>query len=181
MPREKTWTNPDGLVVGFGTHTTDNIVPGVTTDKGGFKIAKMLIDATTLEDVGSVTAASFFPQSIRIKRGAIIKRATLEAQVAAVSAGGGTLTVGTYKAQTPATVDDQDGIDATVAVAALNAIGKIVICDGALVNGTVAAGATADADVEIVATRATAAFTAGKFLLTVEYEEPAHGNDGLAA
>lgn len=182
MPRERTWSNSDGLVVGFGTHTEDNRVPGVTAEKGTpYKVAKAFLVATTLEDVGSVTAASFYPQSIRLKRGSRITRAHFQVHEVFVSAGGGTLTIGTYRAQTPGTVDDQDGIDATIAVAAINAIGEIVVCDGALVNGTVPVGATSDSDVEIVFTRATAAFTAGTGTLTVEYVEPNDGADGLAA
>ncbi len=182
MPRERTWSNNDGLVVGFGTHTEDNRVPAVTAERGsGLKTLKVFIVGTALEDVGSVTAASFYPQSARLKRGARIRSAHFQVHEVFTSGGAATLTIGTYKAQTPGTVDDQDGIDATVAIAAINGIGEIVVCDGALVNGTIPVGATSDSDVEIVATRATAAFTAGTGTLTIEYEEPTNGADGLAA
>jgi hypothetical protein len=141
----------------------------------------MFVVGTALEVTSSVTAASFHPQSIRIKRGSRIRSAHFQVHTAFTSGGSATLTLGTYKAQTPATVDDQDGIDAAIALTAIDAIGDIVVCDGALVNGVVSVGATANDDVELVALYTTAAFTAGTGTLTVEYEEPSDGANGLAS
>lgn len=69
-------------------------------------------------------------------------------------------------------MDDADGIDAAVALTAIDAIGEIVQCDGAVVNGTIAVGATANGDCYIAPSYNTAVFTAGKGLLTIEYIEP---------
>ena len=82
------------------------------------------------------------------------------------SGGAATLTIGAYT-QAGAAVD-ADGIDATVALAAL-AANKGVACDGALVGGTATVGA---ADVYIEANYGTAAFTAGEAKLVIEYIEP---------
>jgi hypothetical protein len=173
MPRNNTWTNADGLVVGFGTHTADNAVPAVVSEAGPFKVVQAMVLGTAIEASASLTAASLPPQAIRIKRGSLIKRATFET-VVAFTGSSSTLNIGTYKADTIATVDDADGIDATIALTAMDAVGETVICDGALVNGVVPVGATSDSDVQIVFGYGTAAFTAGKGILTVEYQEPSY-------
>jgi hypothetical protein len=168
MPRNATWTNSDGLVVGFGTHSVDNNVPAEDAGNGSVKVAKLLITGTSLED--TVTVTSLPPQAIRLKRGARITRAFLQVVTAFTSGGSATLDIGTFA--TDATADDADGIDAAVALTAIDAIGEMVTCDGALVGGAVAAGATANSDVVIAASYNTAAFTAGTAILTVEYVEP---------
>jgi hypothetical protein len=168
MARQNTWTNQDGLIVGFGTHSVDNNVPAEDAGNGSVKVAKLLITGTALED--TVTVASLPPQSVRIKRGARITRAFLQVVTAFTSGGAATLDIGTFAAD--ATADDADGIDAAVALTAIDAIGEMVSCDGALVGATVAAGATSNSDVIIAASYNTAAFTAGTAILTVEYVEP---------
>ena len=76
------------------------------------------------------------------------------------------MTIGTY--QQDGTVVDADGIDATIALAAL-AANKAVACDGAAAGGTATVGAN---DVYIEAIYGTAAFTAGEAKLVIEYIEP---------
>lgn len=173
MAREATWTNADGLVVGFGTHSDDNRVPAVQANRDGYRVITMTFTGTELEDIASLTAASLFPQTPRIPRGSLIHRATFQVVTAFDSAGdAGTLTIGTVAYGAIGTVDDVDGIDATVAQSAIDAIGETVICNGALVGGTVPVGATSNTDVAIVAGYATAAFTAGEGILVVEYSLP---------
>lgn len=168
MPRGNTWTNSDGLVVGFGTHSVDNNVPAEDAGNGSVKVVKLVIKGTSLED--TVSVASLPPQAVKIKRGSRITRAFLQVVTAFTSGGSATLDIGTFAAD--ATPDDADGIDAAIAVTAIDAVGDLVTCDGALVGGTVPAGATSNSDVIIAASYSTAAFTAGEAILTVEYVEP---------
>jgi len=170
MPRQNTWTNSDGLVVGFGTHTPDNAVPGVVAERGSRKTVSFLITGTELE-LTTATAASLNNQGVVLKRGSLIKSATIVPTVA-FTGSSSTLTIGTYKVNDIGTVDVAAGIDSAVALTAIDAIGETVICDGTLVNGTIAVGATSNSDVQIVCIAGTAAFTAGKAIVTIEYIEP---------
>ena len=101
-----------------------------------------------------------------IPAGSYITSASLIVTTAFASAGSATLTIGAY--QQDGTTVDADGIDATIALAAI-AANKAVACDGALVGGTATVGA---ADVYIEANYGTAVFTAGEAKLVIEYIEP---------
>lgn len=178
MPRERTWTNKDGLIVGFGTHTSDNGVPAVTSERGAKKTLTFVINASTLEATGSLTAASIAPQAVVIKRGAYIHSAKLVVSEAFSTGSSPTLTIGTFKYDDVTTVDDADGVDATIAATALDTVGEVVSCDGALVgpsSGVTTVGAVSNSDVVIVPSYGTAAFTTGKAILTLEYTEPNFG------
>lgn len=180
MPRQSTWTNSDGLVVGYGTHSVDDVVAAVTSEKGPYKTMQMYIKATDLVATASVVDGTQPPQAVLIKRGAAIKSAKLSVVVPFATSASGTLTIGTFAYNDASTVDDVDGIDATIAVTAIDAIGDVVICDGALVNGVVPLGATSNSDVVILPSYGTGVFTAGEAILTVEYSEPDYGKS-LAA
>jgi hypothetical protein len=101
-----------------------------------------------------------------IPAGSYITGAHLIVTTAFTSGCSATLTIGTY--QQDGTTVDADGIDATIALAAL-AANKGVACDGAAVGGTATVGAN---DVYIEANYGTAAFTAGEAKLVIEYIEP---------
>lgn len=178
MARNATWTNDDGLVVGFGTHSEDNNVAGVTQSSGGRVTVKQEITLADLADTFAATNVD--PQAVRIPRGSVITNAYLEVKVAAVGASA-TLDIGTWGVGLATeVVDDADGIVADASTAELNAIGEVHICDGALVAssgntaaaGVVCVGATSDSDVVIAPSYETAAFTAGVVLLHVEYIPP---------
>lgn len=173
MARDATWTNKDGLVVGFGTHTADNDVAGVL-GPGPIKTAvKVLPDATALEAVGSLTIASFKPQDIIIPRGSRILEASFQVTTAFTTSASGALNIGTNKGVSGAvTADDENGIDAAIAATALDAVGAVVACDGALVGGVTTCGATSTSDVKLCFGYTTGVFTAGAGILTVRYIEP---------
>jgi chitinase len=65
---------------------------------------------------------------------------------------------------------DLDGIDVDIALAAINAVGERVICDGALVNGLQGIG-TAAGQVVVVESSGSNPYTAGKATLVIEYVE----------
>ncbi len=101
-----------------------------------------------------------------IPAGSYITGAHLIVSTAFTSGGSATLTIGAY--QQDGTTVDADGIDATIALTAINATTKAVACDGALVGGAANVGA---ADVYIEAIYGTAALTAGEAKLVIEYIE----------
>jgi len=126
---------------------------------------KALVMTITGTDLAS-SAATPQDHDAFIPAGSFITSASLIVTTAFTSGGSATLTIGAY--QQDGTTVDADGIDATVALAAL-AANKGVACDGALVGGTATVGA---ADVYIEANYGTAAFTAGEAKLVIEYIEP---------
>jgi hypothetical protein len=168
MPRQNTWVNSDGLVVGFGTHSSDNMVPAVTSEKGAVKTMQMLIVGTQVPS--SWTSSTVPPQAAQIKRGSYIQRAKLVVQQVFTSGGAATLSIGTYSPT--ATTDVAAGLLSAAALTTIDAVGEVSVLAGTLVNGTIAVGATSDSDVIILPIFGTAAFTAGRAVLTVEYVEP---------
>ena len=177
MSRENTWTNSDGLVVGFGTHSEDNDIAGV---RGGTE--KTLEVEITLADLpDTFAAANRDPQEIVIPRGSVFVEGYLTTLVAATSGGAGTLDIGTWG--TGNVVDDADGLVADVTIAEMTSIGEVHVLDGALIAtaGTTAAGAISDSDVVLAPSYETSAFTAGKVRLTLKYIVPAGSTGGTIA
>mgnify|MGYP001825607377 CR=1 FL=1 len=180
MSRGSTWTNSDGLVVGFGTHSADN---DVTAVKGGTrKTLEVEYDLANLAD--TFAAANKKPQDVVIPRGSILIRGTVQTLVAATSGGSATLDIGLWGVGlTTEVVDDADGIVADISIAEMTSIGEVHICDGALIAtaGQTAVGATSLSDVVVAPSYETAAFTAGRIKLTLEYIVPAGSTDGTVA
>lgn len=173
MARGNTWTNSDGLVVGFGTHSLDDNVGAVTQGANGIVTIRKEIELADLVD--TYAAANTPPQEVTIPRGSTILRAVIQTVEAAVSSGGGTLDLGTWtKGKATDVVDDADGIVADVTVAEMTSLGEVHICDGALVgaSGATAVGTIGDGDCVIAPSYETAAFQSGKVILTVEYLPP---------
>jgi len=161
------------LTVGFGTHSEDNGVAAVVGGSGPIKtLVVKLEDATAIEVVGSITVASFKPQDAIIPRGSYILEASFQVTTAFTTSDSGAFNIGTNLGSGAFTDDDENGIDAAVAVTALDAIGAVVACDGALVGGVTSCGANSTSDVRIVFGSSTGVFTAGAGVLTVRYQEP---------
>jgi hypothetical protein len=102
--------------------------------------------------------------------GSHLVKATLVVDEVFTSAGSATLTIGTYKSDGAAV--DADGIDATIAITAIDAVGDVIACNGAQINtvvlNTAPTGSVNDG-VYLSALFGTAAFTAGKARLILEY------------
>jgi hypothetical protein len=156
------YTNADGLQV------LTNGAAGVAANNGTAVSPKksLVINIADATELGT-SAATPDDQEAFIPAGSYITAASLIVTTAFTSAGSATLTIGAY--QQDGTTVDADGIDATVALTALNATTKAVACDGALVGGAANVGAN---DVYIKSIYATAAFTAGAAKLVIEYIEP---------
>jgi hypothetical protein len=183
MSRGSTWTNSDGLVVGFGTHSEDNNVAGVYTGANG---EVTIVQEITLADLPDTFAATNVdPQAVRIPRGSVIKSAFLQTIVAASTSGSPTLDIGTWGVGLATeVVDDADGIVADATPAELGAIGEGILLDGPMIADAATAastvatvGATSDSDCVIAASYETAAFLSGKVKLHLTYIPPS-GSSG---
>lgn len=183
MSRGATWNNPDGLVVGFGTHTQDNEVAAVASGNMK-KILRLSVTLADLEDTDSITAASFDARSAIIKRGSIITNAYVNV-VTAAAGSSSVLDIGCYDVNTDSiTVDDANGIVSDITLTQMSAIGEVTHCDGVYISGTqefasdekregtISVGRTSTSDVVVICGFDTAAFTAGVIEIIVEYIEP---------
>ena len=149
------YTNADGLRI------LTNGDAGVAAENGvntvsAKKTMLVKIDLTKGDQALNNGEDAFIPA------GSYITAASLVVKTAA--SGGTNVTIGLINAA--GSDIDADGIDATVATAAL-AANLAVACDGAKVGGTETVGA-ADAYIDI---DVTGTYTAGELLLVIEYIE----------
>ena len=177
MSRASTHTF-DGLVVGYGTHTADNDVPAVTGSGSTRFYTVELPDATALEATAAITSASIPPQSVTIPHGSYIKSANFQVTAAFTTAASGNLDIGLWSNAATPVLDDIDGIDAAVDILVLDAIGDVVVCDGALVGGVLPVGKVNDADCVVTFGYETGVFTAGAGILTLEVVIPSGSTGG---
>lgn len=154
------WTNDDGLRVRFGTLDSQP-APGVVSTGGVEHEIRVELVGT---DLGTAVLDRDIMHGAVIPSGAVISQATLYVTTAFTSGGAATLTIGTYKVSDN-TALDADGIDAAVALTAIDADGDWFECDGA----QVATPSAITADCYIGAIYGTAAFTAGQATLVVRY------------
>jgi len=161
-----TWTNEDGLEVRFGLSRSESINEGVTSGPA----TKTLIHKFDYTDIANTDTAAPAADAPFIPADSIITRAYLYVTTA-FAGSSAALDIGLKIADGTNTNDA--GIDAAVAVTALDAVGDTILCDGALVvepTGDLT-GVRFTADQYIMTTWDTAAFTAGAATLVVEYLE----------
>jgi len=158
------WYNDDGLYVRFGTEKTVPALGGENSTEG--QIRRVNIDFE-FSDLAATGTEKIIGEGVVIPSGVFLKSATLEV-LEAFAGATATLTLGLIDTDRT-TAWDADGIDAAIAVTAIDAIGDTIACDGALV-GTVLSNSVGG---YVTATEGTAAFTAGKARLTLEYFHPA--------
>jgi hypothetical protein len=150
-----TWTNSDGLRVNFGLDEAKKARAGSPMPAGAFKTYEFDIVGTEL---GSASAFINGSYTVIIPAGAIVQNATLITEVI-FTGSSSTLNLGLAKIN--GDTYDADGIDATIALTAIDAVGETVACDGALVGVALAHDSVLVADYD------TAAFTAGRGKLIV--------------
>lgn len=156
------YTNSDGLyVLTFADQGTEQ-------DKGTHvvnAVKTMIVNIPDFTLLGtSFGSSNIDPLDPVIPANSLIINADLIMTTAATSGGSATLSIGTYLASGTAVA--ATGIDATIALTAMDAIGEVVQCDGTQVNGTVTIGT---APVYIGLIYGTAAFTAGAGKLVIQY------------
>lgn len=160
MSRGNTWTNADGLVVGFASRDTHNVEDSVVHSMGRIKQAELRIDASTVAGLATATAPT--SKSFEIPTGAAIKSATMivtESFDALTS-----IVVGTKGSD--GVTEDDDGLIASTLLAVLIA--------GATIEGAGAqvAGVITDEPLYVSLDITGAAPTVGEATLLIEYIEP---------
>lgn len=174
MSRANTWTNSDGLVVGFGTHSEDNEVAAVYQGSNGIVTVVQEIDMASLPAFASESRTAYpnaSGQEHVIPRGSVFLGGEILVLVACTGAGGDA-DFGTWGA----VVDDSNGLKDSVLVATVAEAGDVLILDGDLIadaddSNLAVAGAVSDSDVVITGSYTTA-YTAGRVRLTVNYRPP---------
>lgn len=157
-----TWTNADGLYVKFGV-SEHNLAKGGAKNTGGNVYNELKVEVN-YDDLAATGTETILEDGVGIPDGAHLKSAEFYVEEAFVGATA-TLTLGVI-ARDRTTEVDADGIDVTIAVTAIDAVGDTIACDGDLIGTTMATGGL------ITATEGTAAFTAGKGILTIKYYMP---------
>ena len=169
MARSASWTNPDGLFVGFGARDSKNDNGATVRTEGNVEIFSMILDFDTLPAAAGTAPLS---KSIPIPANSFIHSASLRVILAFTAAGAATLDIG-FK-ETDGTDIDLDAIDSVIAITVIDAIGDVVQCNGAFVNGLVTTGLL---DSYISTVVSTGPFTAGQAELTIEYSRPLPDTD----
>ena len=155
------YINADGL------YTVTGLAQGAVQDKGTAvdDVRKTLVYTIDFKTLGSTFgAANIDPNDPAIPAGAYIVDAYLITSTGVTSGGAATLSVGTYLAD--GTAVSAGGVTSASAITTVDTAGKVLKCAGTLVN---AAATTGAAPVYIGALWGTAAFTAGKGKLVIEY------------
>jgi hypothetical protein len=158
------YTNADGLFVLTDNDQGDAVNRGIMVDAATKWLVYTIEDATLLPDTAG--AADVNPNDPFIPANAYITRSFTVVETAFTSGGSATLDVGLVNAA--GTEIDLDGIDADASLGSLNAVGDAVVNNGALVAGSTGVGS---ANAYVVASYETAAFTAGKAHVYIEYIE----------
>ena len=128
--RKSTWTNQDGLYVGFGRRSPENNTGAGVRSTTAVQTLTMKVKGAELSDA---VAAADLENAAVIPADAYLKSATLFVTTAFAGTNA-VLDIGTYNASDNTAADD-DGIDAAIAVGSLTD-GAVIACYGADV-GTV--------------------------------------------
>ena len=162
----------DGLIVGYGTHSSDNAVPGAVSSNG-VVFLRVLIDLVgNIADAATTLIPAGQPNAAIIPRGSTILRAGITTVVAATGSSS-TLDIGTWSmGVSTEVVDVANGIHDAYTIAEMTTVGEFTPAAGTLIAADVAVGATSNSDCVIVWSYDTAVFTAGQVELYVEYLAP---------
>ena len=152
------YNNADGLLV-----LTDG-AQGAVNNTGSAEYGPkfLVINIPAAASIGSATVApaandAFIPAGAYITKATLIVTTAFTGSSAALNIGLQTLA---------GSAIDADGIDVAIAVTAIDAIGDVVACNGALVAGVLTVGS---ANAYVSFDYDTAAFTAGAGKLVIEY------------
>tara|TARA_Y100000114_G_scaffold43216_1_gene38652 strand:- start:3682 stop:4206 length:525 start_codon:yes stop_codon:yes gene_type:complete len=164
MSRASTWTNNDGLSVGFGARDSKNENAATVRTQGNIETLQFPFDYSQLSEIGTAPSS----KSIAIPADSVILRGNF--RVTEAFAGGTNYDFGLMNSA--GTAIDDDGLDVAVATASLT-LDAVIDFDGALIGDNVG---NADAYFGVVET---GTFTAGKGIVTIEYVKPMPDSDAL--
>ncbi len=186
MPRNNIWDNPDGLLVGFGTHSADFNVPAVTTSSDSVVTVTSSYNLVDLEDTDLITIASANLGTEHVfPRGSwIMSDSFLYVDIGATSGGAATLDVGFYDATDGTTADDANGLDGDMALSEIDTAGFLYFFDGPLTIANEVAteetkqplGDTSNSDVVLRLGFEAAVYTAGRVTVVLRYMPPVRGS-----
>jgi hypothetical protein len=154
MAKASTWTNADGLRVGFGARDSKNAAAATVQTEGNICVMQFPFDYDVVETIGTAPSST----SIPIPANATIMRGNI--RVTTAFAGGTSINFGTM--DSAGTAIDADGLDAAVAVADMDAVGDVVTFDGAQIGKRIASDA-------YFGIQYTGTYTAGRGVVTIEY------------
>lgn len=159
MTYKSTWSNPDGLIVGFGPNVAERQDGGIVKTEGHKKQARMHFNYLTETTVS--------PHGIVLPAESLLVSAWVEVGTAWATADAGKIEVGVIGGDVDAIVDDLDEQAATggTANSKFGADGPDVVGDNADNQG-VPFSYTAETRIGITKTNN---FTAGTAVLVVEY------------
>jgi hypothetical protein len=159
MSRASTWTNSDGLVVGFGARDSKNPNAATVRTEGNIEVLQFALNYDDMPAIGTAPSS----KSIPIPANSSILRGNF--RVTTAWTGGTNIDFGTMNSA--GTAIDDDGFDVAVLTAALT-LNAVIDFDGALMTGDASVG-TADA---YFGTVVTGTYTAGAGVVTIEYLRP---------
>ena len=158
-----TYKNADGLYVSTGLSEAKKSLEGSTNNFGHEREIIIDLDYTRLPTFGTASTFVNDVPTVAVPKGALLKSATLTVTTAFTGTGA-TLDIGLAKSD--GTAIDADGIDAAIALTAIDAIGETVTCDGALIGTVLANTGFVTVDVGV------ATYTAGRGKLVIKYFMP---------
>ena len=160
-------TNGLGVTAHYGARNTSKLGEAPLT-AGTRKELRIKLVGTSIPS--AVSANTLFAPQASIPAGAYIESAKLIQTVDFTSGGAATLDIGLYYNNSGAVGTlDADGIDAAIALTALQTDDAVIACDGALVGTTLASTASSYV---VGAIYGTAAYTAGEAELVITYVDP---------
>lgn len=162
-----TWTNRDGLFIAYGTDEAANAGGGEYTTDGYTRITDHTITLTSL----ATTATRITGDQTRFHKNFVPMKVTIVADVAATSGGAATLDIGFNRASDGTTAVDIDGLVAALPLASMNVLGETTILLPGATNAGALLGTVASTlyNMVLVANYNTAAFTAGKIRVQIEW------------
>ena len=160
------WTNADGLRVKFARDMVVSGQGGEYATSGPQRLTEVTVDYT---DIGSSSAV--VDEHIFVPAGARIEKVEFVTETAFTSGGSATLDIGLVRTSDYSTAIDADGLVAAAALSTINAAGETnTYIIGATGVGALV-GTTLANEGSVVVNYGTAAFTAGKGRLVIEYIE----------
>lgn len=182
MSRRTTWTNDDGLVVGFGTHSADNEVASVFQGANGVVTLVQEIDVASIVAFASESSIAYpnaSGQEHVIPRGSVIQPSFLQTLIVATGSTADMDIGGWSRGLDTEVVDNFDGFQDQLLVAELALVGDTYAMDGDYINDPhagdagsgVAIGSISDSDVVVTYSYATV-YTAGRIRVVINYVPP---------
>ena len=178
MPRDSAWKNADGLVVGFGTRSDDNLqavkLPGSGSEHElRFRITDMTALGTDATAGTGIYAPQYTAQAVKIPANATVQEVRVITDTAATSSGAADLLIGLYTVSAAHAVSavDADGLAAAAdsALTDFSAAGETIVLAKGSNAAYVGKKQVGTSDVIVLATYATAAYTAGAVTVNIKY------------